>query len=98
MELSTDCAIVRCVCVVCGGAEPTHVLAYVHSSTSHQCFVDIDTPSTLTGRPPATAGDDFTVTNSEFADDTALPFTSVAKPGGFGSVSAFRSVLGETDA
>eukprot|EP00966_Prymnesium_polylepis_P149188 3446786-Prymnesium_polylepis.1 len=34
--------------------------------------------STLTGRLPGTAGDDFTVTDSEFADDTALPFTSRA--------------------
>ena len=33
---------------------------------------------TLTGRLPTASGDDFTVDDSEYADDTALPFTSRA--------------------
>ena len=33
---------------------------------------------TMTGRPPTASGDTFTVDDSEYADDTALPFTSRA--------------------
>ena len=30
----------------------------------------------MTGRPPAEQGDDFTIVDSEYADDTGMPFTS----------------------
>ena len=30
----------------------------------------------MTGRPPATQGDEFTIADSEYADDTGIPFTS----------------------